>query len=233
MFTSATWPFVLFGSLFFVVISLFIAQRWFRRQKWVDLAERMGFEYARDKSVLFPRQKSMLLATRLAEFSAFTPIKEERSPHVLNLIQREHDGIRIIIADVNYSCGDDDTVATTVCLVRTESLFLPYVYLRPRIWLASRIGTLFSSQVVRFEDDPVFEKKFVVEGEGEEDVRNILTPSVRQFLLHPDYKKMTIEVHGHALLLYTARRLAVTQESVQQRMQLAFLLMNELQGGTR
>ncbi len=223
---AASFPFPVIFFIAFIAIAIgmiiysYLNEKK-RTQAWKDIAEQLGFTYSTDLSEL-----------RREKAGSFKLFSHGRSHRVRNLIEGENGGIKVILADYSYVTGSGKNSTThnqTVCLLQAGALRLPHFYLCPEIRLFSFLQTLFSGKDIDFDDDPEFSNMFILQGENEEEIRNVFSSGVRRTLATQENKQLTIEGLDDVFLIHNGKRIDVTMETVQNRIALAFSLMNTFQ----
>jgi hypothetical protein len=179
------FPLVLFG------VSFYIFKR--RISNLATQAGEMGFSFAE-------RGTEEQLES-LAHFRLFT---QGTSRKIRNLMRGEREGIGVWLFDYRYKppvSGSRRVWAQTVILAETDPLQLPAFYVRPRN-LLDHLGAE-AEQEIEFTGEDRFSKRYVVLGEDEAEVRQLLTPDVRAFFA--DHQGLSVEGSGQQLVIYRMR----------------------------
>jgi hypothetical protein len=70
-------------------------------------------------------------------------------------------------------------VTDTICILTDNKLDLPQFYVRDEHFFYDDLGKLFGGQDINFEDDPVFSKKFILQGKSEPSIRRFFNRKIR------------------------------------------------------
>ena len=68
---------------------------------------------------------------------------------------------------------------STMCILHSNDLKLPHFFIRDESLITDSLGKVFGGQDINFNDDPVFSKKFVLQGDNEKDIRAFFNRSIR------------------------------------------------------
>ena len=134
-----------------------------------------------------------------------------------------------MISDYRYTTGggkNSTTHTQTICIIRDPNLELPGIYMRREHGFIDALGQMFGGQDIDFEEDPDFSKTFVLQGDNEEQVRQIFTPELRS-LFGARVKEFSVfEAAQDTIMVATGRYLK--PEKVKELLELTFSLKQEL-----
>ena len=164
---------------------------------------------ARSLNLSFSKEGSDSFAAFINGFDLFSRgTRQEAS----NVFSGHVNGTDITIMDYRFTVpgGNSGYVWTTTVIVLQSSLLrLPASLLRPEM-LNDKIGGIFGYQDIDFESHPKFSKRYVVEGDDEEAVRNIFTDCLLAY--YEEHTGLHTEGDGDTLLVYRSGRRIAAQK---------------------
>jgi hypothetical protein len=204
-----------------VAVPMLLYRLWWvwrkRRQLWEAVAVELGLSLTIDDRQLHGRH---------ADLSFFRVGRDRRARVAL---RGERSGGDVCLADYQYTTGSGKstrTTAQTVCLVGTPGVKCPHVLLRRERPILDALAQAFGGQDIDFDDDERFSKAFVLRGEDDAAVRELLDFETRQELLPLAERGVQLEACGDTLLVRTGRLIdpAAARELLQQALDLARIL---------
>lgn len=165
-------------------------------------AEQLGFRFesAGDRS----------LVHRLAGFDLTAEYRSFGNRPVTNVLHREEGQRQIAIFDyrMRKQHSSNNPITMTVLLLESETLDLPAFTARPES-LFHKLGSVFGGEDIDFPEHPEFSRKYLLRGQDEEQVRQIMTDEViRTFEKHAGVgiSGISVEGRGRRLLVYHSLR---------------------------
>lgn len=120
------------------------------------------------------------------------------------------------LADYTYVTGSGKHRTThqqTIAVVRTPGRAAPHFFARRQNAFFDALGKMFGGQDINFDDDPDFSKAYVLQTAGDEQqLRNFMSPRLREALTALAPKKPSLEASGELLLVHFGRRLKKPEE---------------------
>jgi hypothetical protein len=194
----------LVGGVFIAGVVLYIIFRaGEKRKKEIETAAlHLGFEFE-------PQGESIAKS----EFTELPLLKKGvgiRSPNLKqqckNVLRGTRGSIELTTFDFQYSTGGQGAGRKiTVAAFRSKDKTLPAFGFQPRGLLGMHIGG--KDESIRFDEDLVFSKDYLLIGKDESAIRKQFTRDVRQVLSETD-KKWAVEAQGKILLVYLQRQQA-------------------------
>ena len=163
------------------------------------------------------RKRSQALANAAVEMG-FTFDGETRTPYLQtplfgkgsshkfeNVMTGDRAGFVVRLFDYSFTVGggkSQQTYTQTVANFSKQHVSLPYFELRPASILA-RAWDAMAHKNIRFETDPEFSRRYILQGALPDKVREFFTPSLISFLDGLDlHEKWHIEGVGGTLVIY-------------------------------
>jgi len=132
---------------------------------------------------------------------ALLPILEHRSHTWGQVFQGSRGGCEVLLFDYSYSVGKDGSDQTVVA-VRSPTAAFPKFQLRSnRFWASTGWGA-YRGNRVRFDEDPAFNKSYLLTGPDEQALSGFFNPGLRSFLVSMSDHGWTIEGYENWLALY-------------------------------
>ena len=162
-------------------------------------AEEMGLTF----SPLTDSAES-LTANRIADgFSQFRLMNVGRGKSFRNVITGDSGEVGIYIFDYRYTTGSGKNRRvhrnTVAALVSPRLLACPAFRIRRQSFFDS-VGSLLGFQDINFDAHPQFSKQFVLQGVGEEQIRQFFQPPLIQFF--ESRPSINVECAGDQMLFY-------------------------------
>ena len=187
-----------------------------RTEKWRMIAQDMNFEFV-VKSPGPPEGYQFKLFTR------------GRSKNRKNVMSGETNNVSVMMCDYRYTTGSGKNSSThtqTICIIRDSVLDLPGIFMRREMGFFDKLGEMFGGQDIDFADDPVFSKAFVLQGDNEEEIRQIFTPELRSMLAGRSKEFSSFEAVGDTIMVSTGRYLK--PEKAKELLELTFTIKQNL-----
>jgi hypothetical protein len=159
---------------FIIGVWVYVARREKKRTAQLQqIAEQLGFEF-------FPKGDAAFLANLQAiGFSVFNRSRQK----LVNLMRGKSQRIEVAICDYSYvvQSGEHSNVSRqTVIYFQSAALALPQFMLSPKTFF-HKIGSLFTSKNIEFENHPLFDKNYVLRGHDADAIRQLFTEDVLLF----------------------------------------------------
>ena len=192
---------VLFGIYGFIAILIYSFEREDkleakRRNEIIEYFTSNGFKY-NDISTIFPND--------VRDFNiAHTDKKGYSVKNYIAETYGQRDGVDITIVDHTYleSIGRQrGCYEHTLCLLRNQEIKIPDFYLRNRIFILDSIKKLFGMKEIIISEDKEFSKKFVLQGQNEEEIRNFFNSSIRQVFILNQKRGCEYESKNNSLMV--------------------------------
>ncbi len=211
-----------FGAFIVIAVVLgFVGERR-RKEQWQQAARMLSLPFLGNDNDLLPRFGQMKL------------FQQGSNRQFLNAIVGDMGPVRVALSDFRYTTGSGKNRSThhfTACIIQNDALDLPACYLRPeRRWLDA-IGSLFGGQDIDFEEDDLFSRKFVLQGESEAALRQLFDADVRAWFCNNSLPRMQFEARGNTLALHTGKRFPPDQSA--ELLQMALEITKVLGRATR
>lgn len=196
-------------SVFVALVALMIGSGYVFRNRaltaWKSVAEELGFQ--------FHEKGDSSLLDRLDGSRLGSPQSEDR--HIRGpALRRKVDGQEIIIFGLSHchrtKHGSARRIKSTVFLLESTELDLPQFVAIPEAWL-QKLGNLFGGEDIDFTDYPKFSGKFILRGEDETAIRQVMTDEVlRAFEEHTaiGISGPTFDGYGQQLFVYKYDKIA-------------------------
>jgi hypothetical protein len=164
-----------------------------QREELQLLAARSGFTFAAE-DVIGLQQRLQLFAL----------MRKGHSKKVRHVLIGEHGGRQVILFEYVYVIGHGKHrhTHTQYCCMWQVPVQISRLVIRPEGFF-DRVGDWFTGRDIDFADDPAFSDAYVISGDDESQVRALLTPAVRAFLLRSGLQ--CLEMVGDLALLYGRR----------------------------
>ncbi len=181
----------------------------------------VGYLYERRKAVDYKRVMNRLgfaawrqeaLIPNAHELSHF---QEGHSHDVREAFRKTVDGTDITLFTHQYKFrrlrrlldGDyhDEKIEQTVLLCHAPGLELPWFFLKPESIGDKLDHAVFGIQDIDFTEDPDFSRRYVLQGNNIDHIKQALTPSIRAYLAQ--HTGASVEAYGDVLLCYRAKKL--------------------------
>ena len=192
---------VLFGIYGFIAIMIYFFDRddkieAKRKKDIIEYFTSNGFKY-NDFSTIFPND--------VRDFNiAHTDKKGYSVKNYIAETYGQRDGVDITIVDHTYleSIGRQrGCYEHTLCLLRNQEIKIPDFYLRNRIFILDSIKKLFGMKEIIISEDKEFSKKFVLQGQNEEEIRNFFNSSIRQVFILNQKRGCEYESKNNSLMV--------------------------------
>jgi len=146
----------------------------------------------------------------LALLKDFALFKKGMGRKAFNIMQKKTGMLeeKISIFDYQYTVSTGNSAATfvqTAFFIQSKLLSLPEMLLKPENFF-HKIGAWLGMQDIDFVEHPEFSKRFLLQGEDEERVRDSMNKDIMRFFLVE--KKWCMESIGYYLVFYREGRLA-------------------------
>jgi hypothetical protein len=129
-----------------------------------------------------------------------------------NQLTGDNSGIDVTILDYSYVVGIGkyaQVYSQTLFVLHDVAQGLPDFILYPRGWLEA-LSALFGDRLIELRDHPGFSKRFAVQGDDAEAIRECLGEAAVQ--LCERYKDLTIEISEGLLAMHRHKRLAAAND---------------------
>lgn len=204
----------IFGAIFF----LFRRREKARTEKLATIFQELGYPF---QAAMDPE--------RLERLGAFPLMNIGRGKKIENVISVDGPSADIAIFDYRYVTGHGKSrrvLRQTVMSVDSTSLVHPVFNLRPEgFW--SKMGSVFGGQDIDFVEHPGFSKKYVLNGESEEEVRIYMDTILLDFFAVQD--NICCEAREGTILYYHRHtRVAPDAEQLQKFMEAGRGVFEEL-----
>jgi hypothetical protein len=186
------FPWVVGGAILIVVV--FISQKYSKkRAKAIQSAAiSMGFTY---------EGAGKNLAAQIG--SAPVHLFSMGHSKVIDNVLRGPSGITIF--DYQYTTGSgrySNTQHQTVAAFTYPAASIPTFQLGPEHWY-HKVGNVVGFQLIRFESNPTFTKRFLLRGPSESAIRNFFIPALLMYFESlPEKPAWCVEATGPLLLVY-------------------------------
>jgi hypothetical protein len=173
-----------------------------RTEAFQKVAEEFGFEF-------LPKGDPGLLGS-LSRFYLFS---QGHSKKLFNLMSGTTRDLQVNIFDYRYIVGygkHQKTYQQSVICFEAEDMDLPSFNLRPEsFW--HKIGAVFGYKDISFDSHPDFSKRYLLRGPDEDEIREVFTPEVLDFL--EETNSVCIEAEGPQLIFYRSSKRLKPDES--------------------
>jgi hypothetical protein len=132
---------------------------------------------------------------------ALVPILEHKYHTWGQVLQGSRGSSEVLLFDYSYRVGKSGSNQTVVAF-RDAAASFPKFQLRSNHFLSSAGWGAYSGNRVKFDDDPAFNKSFLLTGPDPQTLSNFFTPSLRNFLVSMPDHTWTIEGYGNWLVFY-------------------------------
>ena len=186
------FPWVVGGAILIVVV--FISPKYSKkRAKAIESAAiSMGFTYEGDG-------KNLVSQIGKAPVHLFSLGHSK----VINNVLRGPGGITVF--DYQYTTGSgrySNTQHQTVAVFTYPAASIPTFQLGPEHWY-HKVGNVVGFQLIRFESNPTFTKRFLLRGPSESAIRNFFIPALLMYFESlPEKPAWCVEATGPLLLVY-------------------------------
>lgn len=139
----------------------------------------------------------------LEDFQLFNAGRRQK---ISNILRKEDSfgDFDLRIFDFEYTRGKKRVHRQSVFFVQSKELSLPQLLMKPEsIFL--KIGKLLGVQDINFEEHPEFSKSYLLQGEDEELIRNVMDERVLKFFSVE--KGWYVEGIGYYLIVYKRYKL--------------------------
>lgn len=92
------------------------------------------------------------------------------------------------------------TYINTICVISKNEVNMPQFFVRDENFILDGLGKLFGGQDINFEEDPVFSKKFVLQGMSEPSIRQFFDRRVRKTFVDKHIKGYQYEGYHNCLV---------------------------------
>lgn len=204
-------------SLIVIIIILAVMYEKKRTAKWRELAERLGFGFA-GKSTSSPNASFRLFQRGYAE---------KRK----NIMSGEAKGTSVMMCDYQYSVSGGKSSTTynqTICILQDNNLTIPKIFMRKEHGVFDWLGEKFGGKDIDFDDDPGFSKAFVLQGENDDEIRQVFSQRLRDFFVGHKKEFSTFEASGSSLMVNCGKR--INPDNCVQLMEFAFNVRANFEG---
>src|SRR6267143_3024564 len=132
---------------------------------------------------------------------ALVPILEHKHHTWGQVLQGSRGSCEVLLFDYSYSVGKSSSTQTVVTF-RSASASFPKFQLRSNHFLTSAGWGAYQGNRVKFDDDPTFNKNYLLTGPDPQTLSNLFTPGLRNFLVSMPDHSWTIEGYGNWLAFY-------------------------------
>ncbi len=182
-----------FGILTIVMIAVLVHYLQKRhREAMRELAWRQGYDFSERDDAL----RDQLIAMG---FPLFQPGHSKR---LINVMRTRLERSEVYIFEYYYTTGggkNSHTHGQTVLLFEKSEVNLPVFRLRPE-GLTERLAQAFGKHDINFPDNPLFSKKYYLQGDNEDAVRVLFSGSLQDLLTAKT--GLCLEGRGNVLLYY-------------------------------
>lgn len=157
---------------------------------------------ARELKMSYAETDDWGLMELLKDFELFQKGRRRKISNVLHSVD-DFLELNISIFDYEYVIGKNskrNRKQQTVFFLRSRSLGLPEIYMRPENFLHRIVNYLNLSQDIDFEEFPKFSKQYLLQGEDEEYIRHTINEEVLQFFTKE--KGWTLEAINFFLMFH-------------------------------
>lgn len=221
-----------YWSLVAVIVGLMWGLHWWlksrRRTALQSTAAELGFQ--------FDPKGNQSLVHRLAGFDLQGRSRSFGRQPVSNLLRRDENGRHITIFDyrTRKQHTSDSPTTMTILLLESERLDLPAFVARPEA-LFQKLGTVLGGEDIDFPEHPEFSRKYVLQGEDEEQIRKLMTGAViRAFERHTGVgiSGISVEGRGRRLIVYHYLR-SVSAKDLREFLNAGLEIAESLESATR
>jgi hypothetical protein len=110
-------------------------------------------------------------------------------------------GVEVLLFDYSYSVGKDGSNQTVVAFRSPTAAFPKFQLRSNRFWASTGWGA-YRGNRVQFDEDPAFNKGYLLTGPDEQALSGFFHPGLRSFLVSMPDHRWTIEGYGNWLALY-------------------------------
>ena len=96
-------------------------------------------------------------------------------------------GFDFYIFEHHYLIGggrSKEQTTDTICILTKYELDFPQFYIRDEHFFSDDLKKIFGGQDINFEDDPVFSKKFILQGKSEPSIRRFFNRKIREVFVN-------------------------------------------------
>ena len=162
---------------------------------------------ARELKMSYSEMDDWGLMELLEDFQLFQKGRRRKITNVLHSVD-DFMELDITIFDYEYVVGKNrerNRTRQTVFFLRSRSLGLPEMYLRPEKFFHRIANYLNLSQDIDFEEFPKFSQQYLLQGEDEEYIRHTMNQDVLQFFTKE--KGWTLEAINFFLMFHNNDKL--------------------------
>lgn len=191
-------PFAILGGIGFVICTiLWLVWRFEKKrtQQILEAAGALGFE---SLTQLPTNLDGVIGSSKL--------MSTGRNRVSSNIVRRQASGLDVLVFDYRYTVGHGKSAQTphqTVAVFRSDRIIAPRFFLKPEGWV-TKLGEIFGSQDIDFEECPEFSRKYVLAGENEEAIREFFT--IERLTLLSAFNKLCLEVQSGSVLVWFDRK---------------------------
>ena len=195
-----------------------------RRQQLSYVADKLGMSFSATDDYGF--------LELLADFQLF---KKGRYKAISNILRKEDEfgefDVRIFDYQFKKGRGRSNIHRQTVFFVQSKKLSLPQILMKPEN-LFHKIGALLGMQDIDFEEFPDFSNNYLLQGEDEELIRDVMDEKVLKFFSIE--KGWYLEGIGYYLVVYKKYKLLGPRQLVKfynKGLEIHQMLLNDWQLG--
>lgn len=200
--------------VFIVFLALYFEKK--RSEAWSAVAEGMNLNF-------------VIKAAGPPDGYSFGLFGRGHSKKRRNVMTGEAKGMNLMMCDYFYTTGsgkNSSTHSQTIILLEDHKLSLPKAFMRHEHGFFDWLGEKLGGKDIDFNDDSVFSKTFVLQGDDEDAVRGLFGPELRNFLVENKKQFKTIETLADVLLVDCRRR--IKPGECMEYLQLAFGIHDRL-----
>jgi hypothetical protein len=214
--------------IFFIAIALIVGatavwgsvQETKRTKQWQEVAQGLGVDFLGDLSDVLSRYGHL----RLFQVGS--------SRRVSNALVVDSGEVRVVTGDFQYQTGSGKNRSTqhrTICVLESDTLQVPRVYLRPEVRFFDALGSAFGKQDIDFAEDPQFSTAYVLQGDDEAAIRELFGTDVRAWFAERAGRGFHFEAQGTTLVFHLGKRVPPQQapELMDQALQILKLLRKQ------
>ncbi len=171
---------VLFLAIVVFLFYAFITKAAKERNDLIDYCKKNGLTYSDSLVGGFPN-----------ECSNFKILNKGRGQFFGGIVSGKRDDLDFSIINYSYFVGSNSgrrnrevQKEATLYFFSIENLKMPHFFVRDESFIMDSLGKVFGGQDINFREDPDFSKKFVLQGDNENDVRMFFNYKVRSTFVH-------------------------------------------------
>jgi len=213
-------PFILMGLVITIIIGgmfvilFFIGKKYVKeRNDSIEYCKKNGLTFEDTKTAMFPLEcKNFRITKKGKQRNFYFVVSGKRNNVDFSVMSYKYTdqepprestflGMKVI-SNSNRKHRKPDYYAA-LCVLSVDNMKLPHFFIRDESFIMDSLGKLFGGQDINFEEDPDFSKKFVLQGDNENEIRRFFNKKVRSSFVHFHKKGFVYEAVDKYLFVYT------------------------------